>query len=156
MNCWNCGHEVETGTKVCRRCEANQADFQPTNPEDLRKAEETLEQIAPGGLADLMELANKHGTAEGFINAILVGPCAKCGSENVGDCEEDPDHFEPFLGRCFDCGAVWCTECGHVLEKDEQSCPMMPAHLEDLQRLSEQARREMPPEWLSDPDDRDT
>jgi hypothetical protein len=141
MNCWNCGYEVEDGAKVCRRCESALTE---SNPDALRAAQEALEQMAPGDIRYLQELAGKSNTAEDFANAILVGPCAKCGSENVGCCEDDPDYHEPLLGRCFACGAVWCTECGHVLETSEKTCPRMAEHDEELEQMMEEA--DLPPD----------
>lgn len=63
-------------------------------------------------------------------------------------CEDDPDHLEPFLGRCFACGAVWCTECGHVLDANEKTCPRMAEHDEELERMMEEGDLDQPPDSL--------
>jgi hypothetical protein len=132
MKCWNCGEEIEEGTKVCRRCEADQTevdDFDDLDPVMLEETMAFMEKIAPGSLETIRELANQHGTAEDFVNALFVGPCSKCGSEKVDSCENDPDYNDPLLGRCFECGTVWCTECGYQLQKGEKECPSIEEHL---------------------------
>ena len=47
---------------------------------------------------------------------------AVCRSENTGDCEHDPEINDILVGRCFDCGQLWCTECDRLLKKDCPSC----------------------------------
>lgn len=89
------------------------------------------EKVAPGIIGALHEVAKKHDTAEGFADAIFVGPCPECGSKNVGDCDSDPDYNNILLGRCFACGNVWCTECGYKLKKGEKRCPDEEKHYPD-------------------------
>jgi len=132
MNCWNCGYVVEENTKVCRRCEADQTGHEGVDPEALKDTASQLESIAPGAIEALRELAGQHGTAEDFANAILVGNCPECGSYKVGDCDDDPDYHNTFLGRCFACGNVWCTECGYKLKKGEKKCPDQENHSWDI------------------------
>ena len=142
MNCWNCGYPIEEGTKICRRCEADQTEHEDVDPEALDKATKMAEQIAPGMLDTLQQLASQHDTAEDFANAILVGPCPECGSHKVGDCDNDPDYSNGFLGRCFGCGNVWCTECGYKLKKGETKCRDEDEHLRDMPE---------PPDFLMPP-----
>ena len=132
MNCWNCGYPIETGSKVCRRCESDQTEHEDIDPEALQDAAANLESIAPGTLESLRELASKHDTTEDLVNAVFVGECPQCNSTKVGDCDDDPDYSNPFLGRCFNCGNVWCTECGYTLKKDEKQCPAEEEHFADL------------------------
>jgi RNA polymerase subunit RPABC4/transcription elongation factor Spt4 len=132
MNCWNCGYQVEENSKICRRCEADQSEHEHIDPEVLTDAATELESHAPGALEALKALAGQHDTAEDFANAILVGPCPECGSLKVGDCDDDPDYVNSFLGRCFACGNVWCTECGYKLKKGEKRCPDEENHSWDI------------------------
>jgi hypothetical protein len=76
MKCWNCGYEVQAGTKVCRRCETDQTDHPEPDPEALGAAQKALEQIAPESLESLKDIAMRCDTAEAFVGAIMVGPCA--------------------------------------------------------------------------------
>ncbi len=121
--CWNCGEEVPEDAKVCRRCEADLKNVPPITDED-REAVGAFVDLLPEEARDAMrELFENSDTAEDFVNAIMVGSCPACGGENVGDCEKDPDYNDITLGRCFDCGTVWCTDCEYVLKKGETVCP---------------------------------
>lgn len=58
---------------------------------------------------------------DGFVSAIIVGPCPVCGSENTVDCEGDPAIGDPTVCHCLECGTYWCAECGKTL-KDPFKC----------------------------------
>ena len=133
--CWNCGYNMNPGEKTCRRCEANQEEHPEIDPNALAEAMKVAEASAPGLLGELRHLAMAHDTAEGFVNALMVGECPKCGGQNVGDCELDPDYGSAFLGRCFTCGAVWCTECRRTLGKGEKHCPDRDEHFTEFEDL---------------------
>ena len=92
MKCWNCGYEVQPNTQVCRRCEADQREHKESDPTVLNETISVVENQNPGLLESLRSVAERHGTAEDFVNAIFLGPCPECESEKVGDCEHDPDY----------------------------------------------------------------
>ena len=52
----------------------------------------------------------------------FVGACPKCEGTNTGDCENDPEIDELLVGRCYDCGQLWCTECLRLLEPQAAYC----------------------------------
>jgi hypothetical protein len=132
MKCWNCGDDLPLSTKICRRCEADQAAHSDLDADAAREIVALAESVSPGLLDELKNIADQHDTAEAFANAILIGPCPACGSENVGDCETDPDYENPLLGRCFACGNVWCPECGRKILRGEKKCPDEDEHFSDL------------------------
>ena len=122
MICWNCGKEVPKGAKSCKFCESKIDDLPAMSPDELGQL------LAASGMdEDTMEgmrrLVDEVGSAEEFANAIFVGDCPKCGSRNVGNCEETRGIENVTVGRCFDCGLFWCTECGYELKKDDTNCP---------------------------------
>ena len=61
-------------------------------------------------------------TANDFADHIFVGDCPKCGSEHTGNCDADPEIEELLVGRCYQCGQLWCTECGRLLDRNSPSC----------------------------------
>ncbi len=132
MKCWNCQAEVADQAKSCPECEADLTDPQPVNAETIEMINDWLSDLPEETKTMLQEYAESCNTAEEFANAILVGPCVHCQSNHVGNCEDDPDYNDITLGRCFDCGTVWCTECDHILEKNEVVCPRAEEHDADL------------------------
>jgi hypothetical protein len=121
MKCWNCGRPVPKKARVCVHCEADLT--QAPSVEEEAAVLEMLQQMPPEIMAELGEAMNDCGSAEEFANRILVGPCPSCGSGETGDCEEDPEIKELLVGRCYDCGQFWCTECGKMLEPKALTCP---------------------------------
>ena len=83
---------------------------------------ELLEQMPADILAELSEVMSKSATAEDFANLIMVGACPSCESEHTGDCEADPEIDDLLVGRCYDCGQLWCTECGNKLTPTKCHC----------------------------------
>jgi len=73
-------------------------DYEPLSPEELLEKEE-------------------------FVDAIMVGPCPECGSENTINCENEPSIQDITVAACLDCKAHWCTECGYVFKEKEKACP---------------------------------
>ncbi len=120
MLCWNCNRPVAKKAMVCAHCEADLSE-RPSSDE-LQAALKMLQQMPPGVLAEMEEVVRDSGTAEEFANRILVGPCPRCQSDHTGDCENDPEINELFVGRCYECGQMWCTECGHLLERTAPCC----------------------------------
>jgi len=60
-----------------------------------------------------------------FVRALIVGACPNCASEETEDCLDDPTLEDDTIGRCRDCGAYWCLECGYLLQGQEMhtKCP---------------------------------
>ena len=120
MLCWNCGKKIPDMAKVCKFCEAAVKD-KPTAEEEAA-VRDLLEQMPPEALEELRSAFESSDTAEGFADRIFVGDCPKCGSEDTGNCEADPEINDFLVGRCYQCGQLWCTECGRLLEPDSPSC----------------------------------
>lgn len=123
MRCWNCRAEVPEGAKACPRCEAMRAD--PSSEAGADSALEAAQGLPPSVQEYLHDAYHRSGTAEEFVNMIMVGNCPKCGSAHTGDCEEDPELEDPLVARCYDCGHYWCTECGRELDSRRPYCPCM-------------------------------
>jgi hypothetical protein len=47
----------------------------------------------------------------------MIGPCPNCGSDQTSDCDADPEINDILVGRCYECGHLWCTECGNTLTR---------------------------------------
>lgn len=60
---------------------------------------------------------------EEFVNAMCVGGCPKCGSENATDCENEPSIEDNTVGACLECRTHWCLECGYVFKEGAMTCP---------------------------------
>jgi hypothetical protein len=120
MRCWNCGHKVTKKAKVCGHCEADLTEA--PSAEEEAAVMELLEQMPQDVLAELGKAMGESSTAEEFANLIMVGPCPKCGGEETGDCEEDPEINDLLVGRCYECGQLWCTECGKELTRKNPHC----------------------------------
>jgi hypothetical protein len=78
--------------------------------------------LPPDALAELHQVFAECDSAEEFANRIMVGECPKCGSQNTDDCEDDPEIDELLVGRCHDCGQLWCTECRRLLTPKAAFC----------------------------------
>jgi hypothetical protein len=120
MRCWNCGHKVTRKARVCGHCEADLSEA--PSAQDAAAVMELLEQMPADILAQLGEAMNKSASALDFANLIMVGPCPTCGSEKTGDCDADPEIDDLLVGRCYECGQLWCTECGKELTQDHPHC----------------------------------
>jgi hypothetical protein len=120
MRCWNCRKKIPDTAKVCQFCEAAVRDM-PTEEEEA-VARGLLEQLPPEALNELLSAFEVSNTAEEFADRIFVGDCPRCGSEQTGNCEADPEIGELLVGRCYHCGQLWCTECGRLLEPGSPSC----------------------------------
>jgi len=120
MRCWNCGKKIPDKAKVCRFCEAAVED-EPTAEEE-EVVRDIIKQMPPEAMEELRAAFEGSGTAEEFVDRIFVGDCPKCGSEETGNCLSDPEIKELLVGRCYQCGQLWCTECDHLLERDSPSC----------------------------------
>lgn len=120
MHCWNCNRKVKKTAKVCVHCEADLTDA--PKPEEFEAALEVLKNLPPDMVAEMKDLAKSSDSAEDFVNSIMVGPCPKCQSDHTGDCENDPQIGELLVGRCYECGQLWCTECEKLLDAKKPQC----------------------------------
>jgi hypothetical protein len=120
MRCENCDKEIPDKAKVCQFCEAA-VEAEPTENEKAF-VRSLLDQLPPDALEELHSALETSNTAEGFADRIFVGDCPRCGSEDTGNCESDPEIGELLVGRCYDCGQLWCTECGRLLTRESPSC----------------------------------
>jgi hypothetical protein len=94
---------------------------EPTK-EALQAAGALLEQLPIEVADEVRQAFLNSGSAEEFATRILVGNCPKCGGLETGNCENDPDIGELLVGRCYDCGQLWCTVCGRLLEPKAAVC----------------------------------
>ena len=120
MQCINCGKKIPDNAVMCQFCEAV-VESEPTE-EEARAALEALEGIDPKALQEFLDVMRASKTADEFANRILVGDCPKCGSEKTDNCENDPDVGNLLVGRCSDCGHLWCTLCGRPYEGADCEC----------------------------------
>ena len=90
--------------------------------EEIETVHEALGQMPAELLEALQDALHRSKTGEEFVNRIMVGECPKCGSEDTRDCEHDPEIDSVAVGRCLDCGHLWCTVCSGLLEEDCPSC----------------------------------
>ena len=83
--------------------------------------------MTPDLLGELHDAIEKSASGEDFVNRIMVGDCPQCGCEQTGDCENDPEIDDPCVGRCFECGQLWCLDCGLFFKDAHQpvdhDCP---------------------------------
>lgn len=94
--------------------------------EEMAGFEDLMATMSPELINGLRDTFEKSATGEEFVNQIMVGDCPTCGSSNTDDCEDDPDIDDISLGRCFDCGQVWCPDCGELFKKKQSidhDCP---------------------------------
>ena len=122
MICENCGKEIPDRAKSCQYCEATVDDELDMAPGEIMGALEAAG-LNEEMLGEMKELAKKAGTAEEFADMIFIGSCPKCGSDNVANCEETRGIEDETVARCFQCGLIWCAECGHELKAGEAECP---------------------------------
>jgi hypothetical protein len=120
MRCWNCGKKLPAAAQVCEYCEAP-VEEAPTK-EEVESVREMLASMDDETQEALMEAFRSSNTAEEFINAVMVGNCPKCGSSDVGDCDNDPEIDDICVGRCFQCGQLWCLDCERLFTKGQFKC----------------------------------
>lgn len=124
MNCWSCQQEIPEHAEFCPHCEA-QVVAKPSADEEAAAAD-LLAAMSPDLLGELRDAFEKSATGEEFVNRIMLGDCPRCGSSKTGDCEFDPEIDDAGVARCFECGQLWCPDCGEFF-KDVQAtihdCP---------------------------------
>ncbi len=120
MKCWNCLKKLPKGAKACPFCEAAVED--EPSPDEIEAVKDILDQMPADMLGDLEALVADSDSAEDFVNRIFVGDCPKCNSSETGDCENDPEIDNLLVGRCYQCGHLWCTECERPLDPKSPDC----------------------------------
>ncbi len=124
MNCWRCQKEIPINAEFCPHCEA-EVTAEPS-AEEQAAAASVLGAMSPDLLNEMRDAFDKSASGEDFVNRIMVGDCPHCSCSKTGDCENDPEIDDPCVGRCFECGQLWCLDCGEFF-KDAQSidhdCP---------------------------------
>ncbi|NQU25539.1 MAG: hypothetical protein HQ567_30000 [Candidatus Nealsonbacteria bacterium] len=120
MKCWNCLKEIPDDAKACQYCETL-TDQAPTE-EEATFVDDLLASMDDQTREELVAAMEGAGTAEEFVNRIMIGDCPNCGSSDVGDCDNDPAIENILLGRCYACGQLWCTDCEELLEPDATVC----------------------------------
>ena len=121
MKCFNCGKSIPDDAKACKFCEAPAED--PPTAEEMELAAGILEAMDPELQSIIRAAAENSSTAEEFMTRMMVGDCPTCDSDDVGDCGEDPTIEHPCIGRCYQCGQIWCLDCGELLATDVVKCP---------------------------------
>ena len=96
----------------------------------MEAARDLLERLPPDVLAEMHQLVLDSNTADEFVERVFVGDCPKCGSTDTGDCEDDPEINELLVGRCYECGQLWCTECLRLLSPQVALCPCWDEEIE--------------------------
>ena len=115
MHCWNCNRELKKKVKTCPHCKAS-VTAGPSQQE-MALAKDFLQNLPADALAELQQAFLDSDTADD-----IVGDCPKCKSSKTGDCEHDPEVNDLLVGRCFDCGQLWCTECDRLLKPGATVC----------------------------------
>ncbi|MHB8899492.1 MAG: hypothetical protein ACYC6Y_12150 [Thermoguttaceae bacterium] len=121
MKCWNCLKKLPDDAQVCPFCEAALKD-EPL-PGEIEAVQQLLDEMPADILGDLKALVANSDSAEDFVNRIFVGDCPRCDSPDTGDCENDPEIDNLLVGRCYQCGHLWCTECQKPLDAESPECP---------------------------------
>ncbi len=98
--------------------------------EEMELAREFLDEMDPALMSELRKVFETSETGEEFVNRIMIGECPKCGSNETGNCEHDPDVEDVNMGRCFACGHIWCTGCDSPYVPGQETCKVC-AELED-------------------------
>lgn len=153
MRCLNCGKKIPDDAKVCGFCEAKVGGG--ITEEERQIVEDILLQMPPEAMEDLRAALAGSDTAEDFANRIIVGDCPKCGSVETGDCENDPEIGELLVGRCYQCGQLWCIECRKLLEPAAPECECWNEEIDfddDFADLEDEFADDLDPDDDSDDD----
>ena len=124
MNCWSCQKEIPNNAEFCPHCEAEVAE--EPSAEEQAAAASVLGAMSPELLSELRDVFDKSASGEDFVNRVMVGDCPQCGCSQTSDCENDPEIDDPCVGRCFECGQLWCLDCGELFKDDQftdHDCP---------------------------------
>lgn len=140
--CWSCGKPVPKTAVHCPHCEA---EVEELPSEELQaEAMQLLSQMDPSLIAMFQVIAEQSTSGEDFVNRVMIGPCPRCDSDSTMDCENDPEIDDPCIGRCGDCGLLFCSDCdelfGSPAEAVAHDCPFwqeMDEELEEFDDLDE-------------------
>jgi hypothetical protein len=136
-HCWSCGQEIPINAQRCLHCEAEVED-QPS-AEEQASVMQMLEQMGPEFMQEIENVLAQSADGEDFVNRIMVGPCPKCDSDNTSNCENDPEIEDPCIGRCVDCGQIWCCDCEELFETataaGAHDCPVWEAMEDDFEGI---------------------
>jgi hypothetical protein len=124
MRCWNCNKKIPDDAKLCKHCEAPVSEA-PTE-EEMKAVHEILAGMDEETQQALIEAVQRSSSVDDFVNSIMVGDCPSCGSSDVDDCGDDPEIDDITVGRCLQCGQMWCTECELVFKKGQTHCDRCP------------------------------
>ena len=91
-------------------------DYRKIICEDCRKTDE-----APYGINRCSECV-MNDTPPALISSLMVGNCPKCESKKTTDCENEMGINDICVGKCVQCGYLWCLECGKKYEGKCCSC----------------------------------
>ena len=98
-----------------------------------------VEQMGPDFMQEFENVVAQSTDGEVFVNRIMVGPCPGCDSDKTSDCEDDPEIEDPCIGRCVDCGQIWCCDCEELFETAKQAaahdCPVWEAMEVELEGI---------------------
>ena len=75
-----------------------------------------LQTMNPEMANELFKLAQSCESADEFADMVMIGPCPQCDSDDTDDCEDDPEIDDPCVGRCSDCGQLWCCDCDELFD----------------------------------------
>ena len=70
-------------------------------------------------IAPLAEAGARRARTEAFWAGTANRPCPRCLSLKTGTCGNDPEIDDRRIGRCGDCGQLWCLACGHAFAAEE-------------------------------------
>ncbi|MBI5543129.1 MAG: hypothetical protein HY901_04525 [Deltaproteobacteria bacterium] len=73
-------------------------------------------------IAQVTSLAGEAESGEAFVDAIFIGACPHCGSEEARSGESEPAIEDPTVGLCPACGWIWCSECESKLTREQPHC----------------------------------
>lgn len=114
MKCWSCDQEISDTAQRCPHCEAP-VEEEPTE-EEKAAVMAALDEMDPAILGEFARVLAASSSGEDFVNQIMIGPCPKCDSDSTGDCENDPEIEDPCIGRCAECGQLWCCDCEELFD----------------------------------------
>ena len=114
MKCWSCKKEIPNSAGFCPHCEV-EVMAEPS-PEEQAAVASAFEAMSPEIVNELRNALEVSSSGEDFVNRIMVGDCPKCGCSKTGDCEADPEIDDGCVGRCFECGQLWCLDCGEFFK----------------------------------------
>jgi hypothetical protein len=135
MRCWNCNKKIPDKAQVCEFCEASMEGAPTEEEKDIVRG--LLREMPPEVIEDLRAAMDGTNTAEEFADRIFVGDCPKCGSTRTGNCESDPEINDLLVGRCYECGQLFCTECEKLLTAAAPSCDCLDEEDDEFDEFDE-------------------